>query len=124
MPAFSTHPERVERRRGDDALVALLVPLALGIGPALIGRLYGNSVDDDGDGVMLSFTLILVWPAVCALVAWLVALLRRQPSRRALLLGLAAGGFAIVTGPTGFVILELAWPNPYWCSDVSCGFGA
>lgn len=97
--------------------VALPVPVMLAFMPAVVGRLWGLAVGDDGVGISVSWYLMLAVIVASGPITYLLA--RRRRYRRDAAIGWAFTACAIgfVTCAAGFVVLELYWPNPYWDTD-------
>lgn len=118
---FWDNPERADAhplaKPVEPWTLALPVPLVLMLVPALVGRIWGLAVDHSLTGVTVSFWATVAMPLPCGAATYLLA--RRRGVRRDLAIGLAftAGAIGLVSAVAGFILLELAWPNPFWETD-------
>lgn len=119
--AFWEKPERADAhplaKPVESWTLALPVPLVLMLVPALVGRVWGLAVDDSLTGIRVFVVAMLAIVPPCAALTYGIARRRGHRRDQSVWLGILAGAFMLVSAVAGFVLLELAWPNPFWDTD-------
>lgn len=118
---FWDNPERADAhplaKPVEPWTLALPLPLVLMVVPALVGRIWGLAVDDSLTGIRVFVWAMLACVPPCAGLTYGLARHRGRRGGDSIWLGVLAGAVMLVSAVAGFVLLELAWPNPFWDTD-------